>query len=69
MLSEFGVMVILEELWGLLITWQDRITGRSEITKRMPFEPAWVLWVLLGACKIYGAVEMGNEVGRRLLQL
>jgi hypothetical protein len=31
----------------------------------MPFEPAWVLWVLLGACKIHGGVEMGNEVGRR----
>jgi hypothetical protein len=23
------------------------------------------LWVLLGACKIHGGVEMGNEVGRR----
>jgi hypothetical protein len=30
MLSELGVIVILEELWGLLITWQDRITGRSK---------------------------------------
>ena len=69
MLSEFGVIVIFEELWWLLISWQDKIACRIEITKGMPFEPAWVLRVLLGACNIHGAVEVGNELGRRLLQL
>ncbi|KAB5527639.1 hypothetical protein DKX38_021486 [Salix brachista] len=43
---------------------KDMIACRIEITRRMPFEPAWVLWVLLGACNIHGAVEMGNELGR-----
>ncbi|XP_038887445.1 putative pentatricopeptide repeat-containing protein At1g10330 [Benincasa hispida] len=34
----------------------------------MPFEPdASVLGALLSACKIHGATELGNEVGRRLL--
>ena len=42
----------------------------TEFIKRMPFEPdATVLGALLGACKVHGAIELGNEVGRRLLEL
>ncbi|PIN02593.1 hypothetical protein CDL12_24887 [Handroanthus impetiginosus] len=38
--------------------------------KSMPFETdASVLGALLGACRVHGAVDLGNEVGRRLLEL
>ncbi|CBI28825.3 unnamed protein product, partial [Vitis vinifera] len=41
----------------------------TEFIKSMPFEPdATVLGALLGACKVHGAIELGNEVGRRLLE-
>ncbi|RAL37456.1 unnamed protein product [Cuscuta campestris] len=37
---------------------------------RMPFEAdASVLGALLGACRVHGEVELGNEVGRRLFNL
>lgn len=36
----------------------------------MPFEPdSTVLGALLGACKVHGDIELGNEVGRMLLEL
>lgn len=42
----------------------------TEFIKSMPFEPAGsVLGALLSACKIHGATELGNEVGRRLLTM
>ncbi|KAH1055624.1 hypothetical protein J1N35_033689 [Gossypium stocksii] len=42
----------------------------TEFVNTMPFQPdASVLGALLGACKIHGAIELGNEVGRRLLEL
>ncbi|CAH9100471.1 unnamed protein product [Cuscuta europaea] len=41
-----------------------------EFVKKMPFEAdASVLGALLGACKVHGQVEMGNEVGKLLLNL
>lgn len=40
----------------------------TEFIESMPFEPdASILGALLSACKIHGATELGNEVGRRLL--
>jgi hypothetical protein len=42
----------------------------SEFIRRMPFEPdASVFGALLGACKIHGAIDLGNEVGSKLLEL
>ncbi|KAL8150622.1 hypothetical protein V2J09_020430 [Rumex salicifolius] len=42
----------------------------KEFIKEMPFTPdETVLGALLGACKVHGAIELGNEVGKRLLDL
>ncbi|KAL2489881.1 putative pentatricopeptide repeat-containing protein [Forsythia ovata] len=41
-----------------------------KFVRSMPFEAdATVLGALLGACRLHRAVELGNEVGRRLLHL
>ena len=38
--------------------------------RRMPSEPDLVMWrALLSARKVHGRVEIGEEVGKRLLQL
>ncbi|KAL6330020.1 hypothetical protein AAG906_039935 [Vitis piasezkii] len=50
--------------------WAGLLEEATEFIKSMPFEPdATVLGALLGACKVHGAIELGNEVGRRLLEL
>ncbi|KAG6748675.1 hypothetical protein POTOM_048604 [Populus tomentosa] len=38
----------------------------SEITKRIPFEPTWVLWVLLGAC--VGKWGLGDRVRKLMVE-
>ncbi|KAG6390953.1 hypothetical protein SASPL_148699 [Salvia splendens] len=41
-----------------------------EFVRSMPFEAdASVLGALLGACRVHGDVDLGNEIGRRLLDL
>nr|UPT49703.1 pentatricopeptide repeat protein AaPPR1206 [Agave angustifolia] len=41
-----------------------------EVVKTMPIEPDLVVWrALLSACKVHRRVEIGEEVGKRLLQL
>ncbi|XP_057799261.1 putative pentatricopeptide repeat-containing protein At1g10330 [Salvia miltiorrhiza] len=41
-----------------------------EFVRSMPFEAdASVLGALLGACRVHGDVDLGNEVGQRLLEL
>ncbi|XP_047972373.1 putative pentatricopeptide repeat-containing protein At1g10330 [Salvia hispanica] len=41
-----------------------------EFVRSMPFEAdASVLGALLGACRVHGDVDLGNEIGRRLLEL
>ncbi|KAL5794120.1 hypothetical protein ACOSP7_002714 [Xanthoceras sorbifolium] len=72
MSSEFGVVPIMEH-YGCVVDLLGRaghLSEADEFIRSMPFEPdASVLGALLGACKIHGAVELGHEVGRRLLQL
>ncbi|KAM2204726.1 hypothetical protein ACFX1S_024335 [Malus domestica] len=42
----------------------------AAVIKSMPFEPdASMLGAILGSCKIHGTAEMGNEVGKKLLEL
>ncbi|KAK2974157.1 hypothetical protein RJ640_021448 [Escallonia rubra] len=53
----------LVELAGLL-------AEANEFIKKMPLEPdGSVLGALLGACKVHGAIELGNEMARRLLHM
>ncbi|KAI9177044.1 hypothetical protein LWI28_010364 [Acer negundo] len=70
--SEFGVVPIMEH-YGCVVDLLGRaghLSEADEFIRRMPFEPdASVLGALLGACKIHGAVELGHEVGKRLLEL
>lgn len=41
-----------------------------EFISKMPMEADASVWgALLGACKVHGAVELGGEVGKRLLEL
>lgn len=42
----------------------------EELVSNMPMKPDDVIWkALLGACKIHGNVEMGERVGKRLVEL
>ncbi|KAL4367797.1 hypothetical protein GQ457_05G030850 [Hibiscus cannabinus] len=62
-MEHYGCMVDLLGRAGLL-------AQATEFVNTMPFQPdASVLGALLSACKIHGAFELGNEVGRRLLEL
>lgn len=62
-MEHYGCVVDLLGRAGLL-------REASEFISRMPFElDASVLGALLGSCKVYGAIDLGNEVGSRLLEL
>lgn len=68
----YGIVPIMEH-YGCMVDLLGRaglLTEATEFIKTIPFQPdASVLGALLGACKIHGAFELGNEVGRRLLEL
>ena len=72
MASEFGLVPIREH-YGCVVDLLGRaglLREASEFIRRMPFKPyASVFGALLGVCKIYGAIDLGNEVGSRLLEL
>lgn len=47
-----------------------RLEDAYELIKSMPMEPSSGIWgALLGACRVYGNVELGKEVAERLLSL
>ena len=72
MSCRYGIVPIMEH-YGCMVDLLGRaglLTEATEFIRTMPFQPdASVLGALLGACKIHGAIELGNEVGRRLLEL
>ncbi|KAG8496245.1 hypothetical protein CXB51_009217 [Gossypium anomalum] len=72
MWCQYGIVPIMEH-YGCMVDLLGRaglLTQATEFVDTMPFQPdASVLGALLGACKIHGAIELGNEVGRRLLEL
>ncbi|KAJ4847969.1 hypothetical protein Tsubulata_041213 [Turnera subulata] len=71
-LSEFGVVPVMEHYGCVvdLLGIAGLLSEAKEFIKSMPFEPdASVLGAFLGACKIHGDIELGNEVGERLLQM
>ncbi|XP_008811169.2 pentatricopeptide repeat-containing protein At5g66520-like [Phoenix dactylifera] len=63
----------LQEHYGCMVD----LLGRAGLLKealdfadRMPVEPHAGLWgALAGACRIHGDVELGEEVGKRLIEL
>uniref|UniRef100_A0A2P2QQN1 Putative pentatricopeptide repeat-containing protein At1g10330 n=1 Tax=Rhizophora mucronata TaxID=61149 RepID=A0A2P2QQN1_RHIMU len=71
MLVEFRVVPKMEH-YGCVVDLLGRaglLREASEFMKSMPLEPDASVWgALLGACKIHGAIELGNEIGGRLLQ-
>ncbi|KAJ9673425.1 hypothetical protein PVL29_023157 [Vitis rotundifolia] len=47
-----------------------RLEDAYELIKSMPMEPSSGVWgALLGACRVYGNVELGKEVAEQLLSL
>lgn len=72
MWCQYGIVPIMEH-YGCMVDLLGRaglLTQATEFVDTMPFQPdASVLGALLGACKIHGAIELGNKVGRRLLEL
>jgi pentatricopeptide repeat protein len=72
MAGEFGLVPIMEHYGCVvdLLGMAGLLREASEFIRRMSFEPdASALGALLGACKIHGAIDLGNEVGSRLLEL
>lgn len=62
-MEHYGCVVDLLGRAGLL-------TEAQEVIRRMPFEPdASVLGALMGACKVHGAIELGNEIAKRIIEL
>ncbi|GMI72698.1 hypothetical protein like AT1G10330 [Hibiscus trionum] len=72
MWCQYGIVPIMEH-YGCMVDLLGRaglLTQATELVNTMPFQPdASVLGALLAACKIHGAIEHGNEVGRKLLEL
>lgn len=72
MSCRYGIIPVMEH-YGCVVDILGRaglLNEAAEFITAMPFEPdGSVLGALLGACKIHGAIELGNEVGKRLLEL
>ncbi|TQE01533.1 hypothetical protein C1H46_012896 [Malus baccata] len=72
MSNDFGVELIMEHYRCVvdLLGRAGLFWEAAEVIKSMPFEPdASVLGAILGSCKIHGTAELGNEVGKKLLEL
>ncbi|XP_021888501.1 putative pentatricopeptide repeat-containing protein At1g10330 [Carica papaya] len=72
MSRRYGVVPIMEH-YGCVVDLMGRaglLRDAVEFVISMPFLPdASVLGALFGACKIHGDVQLGNEVGKKLLEL
>ncbi|KAI6693977.1 hypothetical protein NL676_021687 [Syzygium grande] len=72
MVDDFGLVPAMEH-YGCMVDLLGRaglLREAMEFVNSMPFEPdASVLGALLGACKIHGTIDLGNDVGRRLLEM
>ncbi|KZV31704.1 pentatricopeptide repeat-containing protein-like [Dorcoceras hygrometricum] len=72
MISDFIIIPNMEH-YGCVVD----LLGRAGLLKEayefvgsMPFEADASVWgALLSACRVYGAVELGNKVGKRVLEL
>ncbi|GAU39673.1 hypothetical protein TSUD_60400 [Trifolium subterraneum] len=72
MSSEFQVVPIMEH-YGCVVDLLGRaghIQEAADIIRNMPFQPdESVLGAFLGACRIHGAIELGEEIGKKMLKL
>nr|XP_043623550.1 putative pentatricopeptide repeat-containing protein At1g10330 [Erigeron canadensis] len=72
MLPQFGIVPIMEH-YGCVVDLLGRaglLEEAKDFIKKMPFKPdASVLGALLSSCKLHGAIELGNEVAKQLLEL
>nr|GMD25902.1 putative pentatricopeptide repeat-containing protein At1g10330 [Ipomoea batatas] len=72
MSREFKIVPKMEH-YGCVVDLLGRaglVREAYEFVGRMPFEADdSVLGALLGACRVHGEIELGNEVGQRLLNL
>ncbi|PHU29368.1 hypothetical protein BC332_01461 [Capsicum chinense] len=71
MSSEFGLVAKMEH-YGCVFDLLRRaglLQEAYDYIKKMPFEAdATVLGALMGACRLHGAIELGNEVAQLLLK-
>jgi len=69
MSSEFQVVPVMEH-YGCVVDLLGRaghIQQAAEIIRNMPFQPdETVLGAFLGACRIHGAIELGEEIAKML---
>ncbi|TKY66822.1 putative pentatricopeptide repeat-containing protein [Spatholobus suberectus] len=72
MWHDFQVEPIMKH-YGCVIDLLGRaghIEEAAEVIRNMPFQPdASVLGAFLGACRIHGAIELGEEVGKKMLKM
>ncbi|XP_008782290.1 putative pentatricopeptide repeat-containing protein At1g10330 [Phoenix dactylifera] len=70
--SEFGVAPLMEH-YGCVVDLLSRaglLNEAVEFIRRMPVEADASVWgALLGACKVHGDVQLGTQVGRRMITL
>ncbi|XP_004505554.2 putative pentatricopeptide repeat-containing protein At1g10330 [Cicer arietinum] len=72
MSREFQVVPVMEH-YGCVVDLLGRaghIQEAAEIIRNMPFQPnESVLGAFLGACRIHGAIELGEELAKKMLKL
>ncbi|CAJ1978897.1 unnamed protein product [Sphenostylis stenocarpa] len=72
MWHDFGIEPIMKH-YGCVIDLLGRaghVEEAAEIVRNMPFQPdASVLGAFLGACRIHGAIELGEEIANKMLKL
>ncbi|KAG1330516.1 putative pentatricopeptide repeat-containing protein [Cocos nucifera] len=70
--NEFGVVPLMEH-YGCVVDLLSRaglLNEAVEFIRRMPMEADASVWgALLGACKVHGDVQLGIQVGRRMMTL
>ncbi|XP_068664482.1 putative pentatricopeptide repeat-containing protein At1g10330 [Aristolochia californica] len=72
MQDKFGIEPRMEH-YGCMVDMMGRaglVREAIEFIRRMPVEADGSVWgALLGACKTYGETELGEEVGKKLMEL
>ncbi|KAI9093233.1 hypothetical protein K1719_027247 [Acacia pycnantha] len=72
-MSNYYNVVPLMEHYGCVVDLLGRaghLEEADDIINSMPFQPdTSVLLALLSACRIHGAIDLGEEIGRKLLEL
>ncbi|KAG5628561.1 hypothetical protein H5410_000278 [Solanum commersonii] len=63
--GKMGCLVYASKIFDAMVSKQEAY----DFIKKMPFEAdVTVLGALMGACRLHGAIELGNEVSQLLLE-